>query len=363
MINNWVHILRCPITGKSLRLLSLEELAELNHKAARLQLWHANGTTFTTAVIDALISEDHQYVYPVIDGIVILLKELALVDAPGKLLQEDPNSDKQLVRNFYDEQGWISTTSGDYTDAVIYEDLRPVSAEYIQRCHERVKHNLMPSGEFLLDAASGAIQFDVYHSYAEQYTYRVCVDFSFQALLEAKRKIGRKGIFLLCDIANLPLQDNTMDGFISLSTVNHIPAHEQVHAVYELYRSLKPGAKGVLVYEWFKYSVWMNVALLPFRAVNWLKNRFLDSLSKLFFDKKAPRQLYYFVHPPALFLPELPPHELKIWRSLSVRFMRYYVHSWLGGKALLNWVFRYEERHPQICGRKGEYPMMVFTKP
>jgi hypothetical protein len=38
------------------------------------------------------------------------------------------------------------------------------------------------------------------------------------------------------------------------------------------------------------------------------------------------------------------------------------VHEWLGGKALLNWVFRYEERHPETCGRKGEYPMMVFTK-
>ncbi|MFN3794594.1 MAG: class I SAM-dependent methyltransferase [Chitinophagaceae bacterium] len=362
MINNWIHILKCPITGKPLRLLHLEEITDLNHKAARLQLWHANGTTFNTAVVDALISEDNQYVYPVIDGIVLLLKDLAVVDAPHKLLQEDLNSDKQLVRNFYDQQGWVSNAEGDYTDAVIYEDLRPVSAEYIQRCHERVKTNLLPSGEFLLDAASGAIQFDIYHSYAEQYTYRVCVDFSFRALKEAKQKIGRKGIFLLCDIANLPLRDNTMDGFISLNTIYHIPADEQIHAVHELYRSLKPGGKGVLVYEWFKYSSWMNLSLLPFRGINWLKNRFVDGLSNMFFHHKAPRQLYYFIHPPASFLAALPKHELKVWRSLSVPFMRYYIHDWLGGKTILNWIYQKEEHSPAECGRKGEYPMMVFTK-
>ena len=48
---------------------------------------------------------------------------------------------KQQVREFYDQIGWSQVGDGLYQNAR-YEDLRPVSREYIHNCHMRVKRHL-----------------------------------------------------------------------------------------------------------------------------------------------------------------------------------------------------------------------------
>ena len=52
---------------------------------------------------------------------------------------------KQQVRAFYDQVGWKTVGEGLYQNAR-YEDLRPVSREYIHRCHLRVNRHLQPTG-------------------------------------------------------------------------------------------------------------------------------------------------------------------------------------------------------------------------
>jgi len=42
--------------------------------------------------------------------------------------------------------------------------------------------------------------------------------------------------------------------------------------------------------------------------------------------------------------------------------MRVYIHSWLFGKPILNWIYSREEKDPEKWGLKGEYPMLVFEK-
>jgi hypothetical protein len=42
--------------------------------------------------------------------------------------------------------------------------------------------------------------------------------------------------------------------------------------------------------------------------------------------------------------------------------MKVYVHGWLGGHRLLERLYRKEEKEPEVCGLKGEYPMFVFEK-
>ena len=68
---------------------------------------------------------------------------------------------KQQVREFYDQIGWSQVGDGLYQNAR-YEDLRPVSRDYIHMCHLRVKRYLEPYGEFLLDAGSGPVQWPEY---------------------------------------------------------------------------------------------------------------------------------------------------------------------------------------------------------
>ncbi len=358
----WISILKCPVTGNDLRELEQDEIVILQQKMRAQQLWRSDGQPLAELIERALIEVNGAYIYPIIKEIVVLVKDLAIIDAPGNIIHLPLSEDKLRVKKFYDEKGWFTNAAGNYTDAQIYEDLRNVSRDYLNKCHDRVNRFLQPSGRYMLDAASGALQSPEYLQYSAGFQYRVCLDFSFQALLEAKKKLGNKGIYVLGDMTNMPFKDGVMDGFISLNTVYHIPKDEQVTAIRELYRVLATQGKGVVVYDWFKHSPWMNTWMFPFRAFVFIKNRLLDGVSKLCGKKGVERRLYFYAHPPKYFREHLPPYQLKVWRSLSVPFMRYYIHSWLFGRQLLYWVYEKEEENPELCGLKGEYPMLVFEK-
>lgn len=359
---DWIVILKCPLSGGDLRQLSQDEIISLNVDNGEGLLWKADGTQMITPIEQGLISANHLYIYPIVNGIVLLLKDLVLIRSPENHINTNTDKEKQLVQNFYNQKGWFANEAGNYEDAVIYEDLREVSKEYLKKCHNRVCRFLNPSGTYMLDAASGALQFSEYLQYSDNYKYRVCVDFSFQALSEAKKKLGEKGIYILADMCNMPFKDNMMDGFVSLNTIYHIPKDEQVLAIRELYRLLAKNGKGVLVYDWFKHSDWMNIALLPFRGFVFIRNRLIKHFSKLMGKGEPQKRLYFYAHNQKHFQQNLPPFKLSVWRSVSVPFMRYYIHSWFFGKQILDWVYAMEEKHPELCGRKGEYPIFIFEK-
>jgi ubiquinone/menaquinone biosynthesis C-methylase UbiE/uncharacterized protein YbaR (Trm112 family) len=358
----WISILKCPITGSDLRLLDPNEIASLHQKIADQKLWRVDGQPVDSAVHQGLISTNGSYIYEIVQEVVVLVKELAITGSKDNIIQQSLNADKEKVKSFYNQKGWFENEAGNYEDAVIYEDLRDVSKNYIKKCHDRVGRFLNPSGEYMLDAASGALQYPDYLQYSAGYSFRVCLDFSFQALKEAKKKMGDKCICILGDMTNMPFKDGVMNGFVSLNTVYHIPKDEQVTAINELYRVLATGGRGVVVYDWFKHSVWMNIWMFPFRVFVFSKNRVLDAVSRLLGTKGAERRLYFYAFKPAYFREHLPAHQLRVWRSLSVPFMRYYIHSWFFGKWILNGVYEKEENNPELCGLKGEYPMFVFEK-
>ncbi len=359
----WISILKCPISKNDLRALRADEVAALNQKVAAQQLWQTDGKLMSNEIQEGLIALDGSYIYPIAKGIVLLLPDLALVDSKDKILGDSLSDDKKLVKNFYDNRGWHTTEKGDYEDADIFEDLRPFSQDYLTRCHDRVSRYLNPSGKYMMDAASGALQFKDYLQYSANYKYRICVDLSFQGLAECKRKLGDKALCLLCDMTNLPVKDNVIDGFISLNTIYHIPKDEQVKAINELYRVLMPKGKGVVVYDWYKHSPWMNFWLLPFRGVEYIRNRIKDMFARAGGKEKSERMLYFYAHNYAYFKKNLAaPFKLVCWRSISVPFMKTYLHAGLFGKQILNRIYKMEEKKPEKCGLKGEYPMFVFEK-
>src|SRR5688572_19411322 len=129
----WMSILKCPITGNDLRALQEDELKLLNEKIRSKAVWQADGKPMEQSINKGLITADGAYIYPIIKEIVLLLKDLAVVDSKDKLISDTINADKQLVKNFYDQKGWFTDEAGNYEDAVIYEDLREVSK--IGRAH------------------------------------------------------------------------------------------------------------------------------------------------------------------------------------------------------------------------------------
>jgi SAM-dependent methyltransferase len=156
---------------------------------------------------------------------------------------------KQEVQQFYDQIGWKLVSQDVYQNAR-YEDLRPVSREYIHDCHMRVARHLKPQGRYLLDAGSGPVQYPEYLEYSRGYQFRLCADISITALKEARKRVGEQGLYVVADIANLPFEPGVFDGVVTLHTIHHLPEEEHLSAFEELYRVLAPGSTAVVVNGW-----------------------------------------------------------------------------------------------------------------
>ena len=306
---------------------------------------------------------------------------------------------KRKVREFYDQIGWQEVSQGTYQNAH-YEDLRPVAREYIHNCHLRVLRHLKPSGRYLLDAGSGPLQYPEYLEYSRGYRRRVCADISFVALQEARKRIGEHGLFVLADVANLPFQTGVFEGVVSLHTIHHLPMQEHSRAYQELYRVLTPGSGAVVVNGWDD-SPLMSLANIPIWLIERLyalKERLsgkarrdgpespvinLDESTHIEVNalthwvnpkrkkrRKArgaiPKGTFVQKHNAGWLLQEVGNHiplEILVWRSVTVRFLRVFIHPRWGGRRLLRLLFSLEERFPHLLGRIGQYPLIVFQKP
>ncbi len=284
---------------------------------------------------------------------------------------------KQEVRQFYDEIGWQEIGEGVYQNAR-YEDLRPVSWEYIHKCHQRVGRHLSANGRYMLDAGSGPIQYPEYLEYSQGYHARVCVDISLVALKEARQRIGDrstggKGLFVVADVANLPFDQEVFDGVVSLHTIHHLPIEEHRQAYQEIYRVLAPSKSAVVVNGWQDSSI-MRLFVVPIKWKNRARKRIRRNLGNIRrgqpaaqIDAPKPKMkgTYVSKHDAEWLKREvgsLMHLDINVWRSVSVRFLREYIHPNWGGKWLLRRLYQLEERFPRFMGEHGQYPLIVIKK-
>jgi SAM-dependent methyltransferase len=285
---------------------------------------------------------------------------------------------KEQVREFYDSVGWKEIGPGVYQNAR-YEDLRPVSREYIHRCHMRVARHLPAAGNYLLDAGSGPIQYPEYLEYSRQYKARVCLDISALALKEARTRIGEHGLFVVGDIANLPFAKESIEGVVSLHTVHHLPEGEQKQAFFELFRVLKKGGRAAVVYSWGNASplMWRLRRLIAF--INRLKevgvSRAQSGGQESPGEEAFRTEEHAMLRSPGTFtfkhdyqwvsenLKSLAGLEIRVWRSVSTAFLRTFIYPWGLGRFWLRLIYWLEERVPHFLGRYGQYPLILFQKP
>jgi ubiquinone/menaquinone biosynthesis C-methylase UbiE len=278
-------------------------------------------------------------------------------------MSDSDNKIKKTVMDYYDAVGWSCTDDGEYDDMVKYEDLRSISSTYRHKCHLRINRHLRKEGKFLLDAASGPVQHPEYLTYSDGYKYHLCVDLSVEALKKARERLGAKGLFVLCDVTNLPFSNNSVHGFVSLHTIYHVPAGEQRRAFLELYRVLNTNSTGVIVYNWSYHGLLMAI-LMPHIFISRFFSEFINNPKKLSSRDGKPR-LHFKALSYKWFSENVKPwinYDLLVWRSVSVKFLKTYVHHWLFGEKLLSVIYRLEEKYPHVLGRIGEYPMFVVRK-
>jgi SAM-dependent methyltransferase len=235
---------------------------------------------------------------------------------------------KREVREFYDSVGWKGIGQGLYQNAR-YEDLRPVSRNYIHRCHLRVKRFIPQQGEYLLDAGSGPIQYPEYLEYSKGFRYRVCLDISMLALKEARERIGEHGLFVQGDIANLPFKSKAFEGSVSL--------HTWAMKILDKYRDRRIGEK-----EPFEVDPSGDNQLINLQGTFTFKHDYGWIKSEL---------------------KDIPGLEIRVWRSVSTAFMRAFIHRKLLGGLVLVLLYLLEEAFPHILGKLGQYPLILFQKP
>ena len=284
---------------------------------------------------------------------------------------KEGQSVRQQVRQFYDEVGWQVTRQGVYQNAR-YEDLRPVSSEYIHKCHLRVNRHLAKQGRFLLDAGSGPVQYPEYKTYSKGYAYRVCADLSSVALQEARKRLGSHALCVVADVSRLPFHTEAFDGVVSLHTLHHLRADDQLQAYREVHRVLAGGRSAVLVNGW-THSRLME-ALRPLmtlleRLGMWVarvrgreaaasgqkKKEATDAATGTYIQKLDADWLRGELGSVMCF-------DIRVWRSVSVRFLRAFVYRPLGGQLWLRVLFALEERWPRLLGELGQYPMVIIDK-
>ena len=293
----------------------------------------------------------------------------------------EPNI-KKNVREFYDRVGWQMVNESLYQNAQ-YEDLRPVSREYIHRCHMRINRHLAPEGRYLLDAGSGPVQYPEYLTYSEGYQARVCMDISIVALKEARKRLGEHGFYVVADIAHLPFKSEVFDGIVSLHTIHHVPMEDKLPAYDELYRTLNPGRKMTVVNGWTNapLSKWLSgFADFMKRLRGWWLRKFKNQPAKTTKQKTAAVEVADAEETPSTkpsgtYVQKLNAEwltqnlegrmdfEILVWRSVSVSFLRSVIYPDWGGRFWLKVLFWLEERFPRLLGRIGQYPLVVIHKP
>jgi SAM-dependent methyltransferase len=310
-----------------------------------------------------VVTEDGKVRYPVVDGVICLTGEAALRDDRPHAGEARLHPVTAGLQRFYDDVGWRAGEE-QFEDAKLFEDLRPVSAEYIHRCHLRVRDHLPPSGDLLLDAGSGPVQFPEYLTYHEGFRKRLCVDISLAALRQARARLGNRGIYVQADLTRLPIADRSIDAAVSLHTLYHVPAELQETAFLELHRVLKPGGVAVVVYSWAQTLMWRLVEGPQAVKLRWqrLVHRLRGGAGA---DEESVREdAGFYFHPnsadwfrarPWPFTPRLA-----VWRSPSVTALRLYVHPWLAGRLLLRALFLIEGRCGARLAPHVAYPLILI---
>jgi hypothetical protein len=183
----------------------------------------------------------------------------------------------------------------------------------------------------------------------------------------------------VADIANLPFKADAFDGVVSLHTIHHLPIPEHKQAYLELFRVLAGKRSAVVVNGWD--SSLMALFKNPIRWVEGLyarKQRISGQApvqargngrekdSPIEITPTEPKGTFVNKHN-ARWLEEQVgrsmPVEVRVWRSVSVRFLRTFIHDGKGGRSLLRFLAWLEDRFPRFFGEVGQYPLIVIRKP
>jgi len=347
-----LRIVCCPYTKKPLTLVDADQLSARLPPDQRVRV--------QADTIGAFVSEAAGLAFPIVGRIADFLEQDALRLADGPAPPAPHRADdavKQHVKAWYDEFGWKRNEQGLYNDSVVFAESGLKGNGLYTFLSHLVLLERLTGGEFLLDAASGAIAHPEYLAYSWFYKHRVCVDMSMTALQEADRKLRANDFCCLADICHLPFREESFDAAVSGYTIQHIPAEQQGDAARELHRVLRRGSSMFVITGHPRGAV-HRALMLGMRARGKMRKllgkvpvRAAEAPSSA---TSSPGALYFFV-PPLSWWHELA-RELGATCSIQgLRLFEKFEFDWLFGESneSARAVRAWERKHPKLTARLG----------
>lgn len=197
--------------------------------------------------------------------------------------------------------------------------------------------------------------------YHINYARRICVDFSMQALREAQKKLGSRGIYVLGDLTNLPFRNDAIDAVISNHVLYHIPADEQAQAFRELWRVTRPGGRAVVVYCWRRAVLSKLIELFAVGVLRLNKPKSEESILKNAADTP---NIYFYIYNKNWFCRQEWPFKYQImsFQTISEDFKSLYLKESVRSRLLLRILKGLQYVFPGWCGRYGKFPAIIIYK-
>ncbi|MHA7101165.1 class I SAM-dependent methyltransferase [Roseivirga pacifica] len=233
------NIFTCPFTSRQLKPLSVAELVTVNAQVAQNQLCFYSGVPVRFKLEKAYASDNHLYIYPVIDDILLLQKDTAVV---AKNRTENPflRVSEHKVEEFYSAFNF----SGDKA-VVASPSTKPLATEELKS----LKNLLPKSGSCFLSAFSEHADSILNLEFGTQFDHYVHLDYNIDRIRSVKEQLSAKTIYVLAEMNDLPFADASIDAFFSFDFINNYEKDFQHMAYDELKRALSPSGASVVLYD------------------------------------------------------------------------------------------------------------------
>ncbi len=265
------------------------------------------------------------------------------------------NKHEQSVSDFYNSIGW-NINNGITEDAKRFEDLREYASEYVSKCRLRLLNYIPSNGKYILDMASGPIQFKEYLLFSRNFEKRYCVDLSKQALEIAEQKIGDHGVFVNKSFFDYEIEENYFDCSISLHTIYHIDKTLQEKCVRKLLTVTKRNHNVIIVYS--------NPNTFFLKYTYPILKRIKNVVKNIFKINSTNNQFYFYAHPIEWWsrFEDQANIEILPWRSFSSEIQKIIIPNNIFGKKLLDLLFKLENKFPKYFVKNFQYPMIILKK-
>jgi ubiquinone/menaquinone biosynthesis C-methylase UbiE len=259
------------------------------------------------------------------------------------------------VKNFYNKRGW-QLNNGISHDAQINENLTEVASHYVTKIRLRIR-DFLGKGFVLLDIGCGPIQYQEYVTFSENFTKRVCVDLSKEALEIAKTKILGPAEFIEGDYLKLNrLRDSPFDAATLINVLYHVEKDSQSVLVNKVLDDLKKQGVVVIVYSNPKsFSSRLTKLLLRIRNI-------IREINPRHKYDKYENPIYFYRHDLSFWesFQDTAKVEIFAWRTFSPQLEKILFKKYFFGKLLFVLLFKLEKL--KFWAKISEYQLITLTK-